>query len=129
MPSRLPSAHNAKELLTRANCRLRRGQEADRHAHRISGQSNFVVARPDMVKNRPGPAVFQGFAASDDARIACDFANLLVDHSMRNPPVPQGCWRGVNINQNAIYLECSLATACDASSPAAPVLRLCRKGP
>jgi len=73
---------------------------------RISGQSIFVVARPDMVKNGPGPAVFQGFAASDDARIACDFANLLVDHSMRNPPLPQGWWRGVNINQNAIYLEC-----------------------
>ena len=25
---------------------------------------------------------------------------------MRNPPVPPGFWRGVNVNQNAIYLEC-----------------------
>jgi isoquinoline 1-oxidoreductase beta subunit len=25
---------------------------------------------------------------------------------MRNPPVPPGWWRGVNINQNALYLEC-----------------------
>ena len=25
---------------------------------------------------------------------------------MRNPHVPPGFWRGVNINQNAIYLEC-----------------------
>ena len=25
---------------------------------------------------------------------------------MRNPPVPPGFWRGVNLNQNAIYLEC-----------------------
>jgi isoquinoline 1-oxidoreductase beta subunit len=25
---------------------------------------------------------------------------------MRNPPVPPGFWRGVNINHNAIYLEC-----------------------
>ena len=32
--------------------------------------------------------------------------NLLVDHAMRNPPVPPGFWRGVNINQNAIYMEC-----------------------
>ena len=24
---------------------------------------------------------------------------------MRNPPVPPGFWRGVNINQNAIYME------------------------
>ena len=25
---------------------------------------------------------------------------------MRNPPVPPGFWRGVNLNQNAFYLEC-----------------------
>ena len=31
---------------------------------------------------------------------------LLIDHSMRNPHVPPGVWRGVNGNQNAIYLEC-----------------------
>ncbi len=32
--------------------------------------------------------------------------NLLIDHAMRNPPVPPGFWRGVNNNQNALYLEC-----------------------
>ena len=32
--------------------------------------------------------------------------NLLVDHAMRNPHVPPGFWRGVNLNQNTIYLEC-----------------------
>jgi isoquinoline 1-oxidoreductase subunit beta len=32
--------------------------------------------------------------------------NLLIDHAMRNPPVPPGFWRGVNLNQNTIYLEC-----------------------
>jgi isoquinoline 1-oxidoreductase beta subunit len=31
---------------------------------------------------------------------------LLIDHSMRNPHVPPGVWRGVNGNQNGIYLEC-----------------------
>jgi len=30
----------------------------------------------------------------------------LVDHSMRNPHINPGFWRGVNINHNAIYLEC-----------------------
>ena len=25
---------------------------------------------------------------------------------MRNPHVPPGFWRGVNVNQNAIYIEC-----------------------
>jgi isoquinoline 1-oxidoreductase beta subunit len=29
-----------------------------------------------------------------------------VDHAMRNPHVPPGFWRGVNINQNTIYIEC-----------------------
>ena len=30
----------------------------------------------------------------------------MIDHAMRNPHVPPGFWRGVNINQNAIYIEC-----------------------
>jgi isoquinoline 1-oxidoreductase beta subunit len=29
----------------------------------------------------------------------------LIDHAMRNPYVPAGFWRGVNLNQNAIYLN------------------------
>jgi isoquinoline 1-oxidoreductase beta subunit len=32
--------------------------------------------------------------------------NLLIDHAMRNPHIPPHFWRGVNNNQNAIYLEC-----------------------
>src|SRR5262249_56684780 len=35
-----------------------------------------------------------------------DIPNVLVDHSMRNPHIHPGFWRGVNINHNAIYLEC-----------------------
>jgi isoquinoline 1-oxidoreductase subunit beta len=38
--------------------------------------------------------------------IGYTFPNLLIDHAMRNPHVPPGFWRGVNLNQNAIYLEC-----------------------
>ena len=34
------------------------------------------------------------------------FPNLLIDHAMRNTHVPPGFWRGVNINQNAFFLEC-----------------------
>lgn len=73
---------------------------------RISGQSIFSVARPQMVKNGLDPAVFQGLDTGGDARLGYDFPNLLIEHAMRNPPVPTGWWRGVNINQNAIYLEC-----------------------
>jgi isoquinoline 1-oxidoreductase beta subunit len=32
--------------------------------------------------------------------------NLLIDHAVRNTHVPVGFWRGVNVNQNAVYLEC-----------------------
>ena len=32
--------------------------------------------------------------------------DLLIDHSMRNPHVPLVFWRGVNVNHNAIYVEC-----------------------
>jgi isoquinoline 1-oxidoreductase beta subunit len=49
---------------------------------------------------------FQGFHADGDHAISYTVPNLLVDHAMRNPPVPPGFWRGVNINQNAIYMEC-----------------------
>jgi isoquinoline 1-oxidoreductase beta subunit len=73
---------------------------------RISGQSIFASVRPQMVKNGLDPAVFQGLAKTGDAQIGYDVPNLLVEHAMRNPHVPPGWWRGVNINQNAIYLEC-----------------------
>ena len=49
----------------------------------------------------PGPQ-----SAGPEAAIGYTIPNLLIDHAMRNPHVPPGFWRGVNINQNAIYLEC-----------------------
>jgi isoquinoline 1-oxidoreductase beta subunit len=44
-------------------------------------------------------------APKGEAALGYDIPNLLIDHSMRNPHVPPGFWRGVNVNQNAIYLE------------------------
>ena len=46
------------------------------------------------------------WSVAEDAAIGYSVPNLLVEHSMRNPHVPPGFWRGVNVNQNAIYLEC-----------------------
>jgi isoquinoline 1-oxidoreductase beta subunit len=63
--------------------------------------------RPENLQNGRDPATFQGLNPSGlEAAIGYTIPNLLIDHSMRNPPVPPGFWRGVNINQNAIYLEC-----------------------
>lgn len=74
---------------------------------RISGQSILASVRPQwMASNGADPVTFQGFQADGDHAISYSVPNLLVDHAMRNPPVPPGFWRGVNINQNAIYMEC-----------------------
>ena len=74
---------------------------------RISGQSILAGLAPQSVVNGKDPVVFQGLnaAGTNDAAIGYSFPNLLIDHAMRNPSVPPGFWRGVNLNQNAIYLE------------------------
>ena len=74
---------------------------------RISGQSILASLRPEAIRNGIDPVVFQGLNdGGGEAMIGYGFANLLIDHAMRNPHVPPGFWRGVNLNQNAIYLEC-----------------------
>ena len=72
---------------------------------RLSGQSILASLRPEALVNGMDPAAFQGLARSGDAALGYDVANLLVEHSMRNPHVPPGFWRGVNVNHNALYLE------------------------
>jgi isoquinoline 1-oxidoreductase beta subunit len=74
---------------------------------RISGQSILSVVRPQMLQNGRDPFVFQGLnAGGAEGAFGYDVPNLLIDHAMRNPHVPPWFWRGVNNNQNAIYLEC-----------------------
>ncbi|HEY8356883.1 MAG TPA: molybdopterin cofactor-binding domain-containing protein [Ramlibacter sp.] len=74
---------------------------------RISGQSILAGVFPQQIRNGLDPVQFQGLnAPGPEASIGYSFPNLLVDHAMRNPSVPPGFWRGVNLNQNAIYLEC-----------------------
>jgi isoquinoline 1-oxidoreductase beta subunit len=73
---------------------------------RLSGQSILFSLRPEALVNGKDPVAFQGLNASGEAAIGYTVPNLLVEHSMRNPHVPPGFWRGVNVNHNAIYLEC-----------------------
>src|SRR5690349_5500447 len=73
---------------------------------RLSGQSILFSVRPAALENGKDPAAFQGVSPSGDAAIGYSVPNLLVEHSMRNPHVPPGFWRGVNVNHNAIYMEC-----------------------
>ena len=101
--------HGAYHPITQ--CKLTGGARCRRQSERrctcrISGQSILAALRPEALVNGMDPATFQGFAATGEAAIGYTIPNLLVDHAMRNPHVPPGFWRGVNINQNAIYLEC-----------------------
>ena len=73
---------------------------------RISGQSILASLRPEAMVNGKDPVTFQGLNPSGEAAFGYTIPNLLIDHSMRNPHVPPGFWRGVNVNHNAIYLEC-----------------------
>jgi len=76
---------------------------------RISGQSILATVAPQNIKDGKDPVVFQGLNPSGpEAAIGYSFPNLLIDHAMRNPHVPAGFWRGVNLNHNTIYLECFL---------------------
>lgn len=73
---------------------------------RISGQSILAGVAPQNIRDGKDPVVFQGLnAPGPEASIGYTFPTLLVDHAMRNPHVPPGFWRGVNLNQNTIYLE------------------------
>lgn len=72
---------------------------------RISGQSILAAVNPAWMKNGVDMFTFQGLLPEGDHAISYSIPNLLVEHAMRNPPVPPGFWRGVNINQNAIYME------------------------
>ena len=73
---------------------------------RISGQSILAAVRHAALQDGADMFVFQGLLPSGDHAISYSIPNLLIDHAMRNPPVPPGFWRGVNVNQNAIYMEC-----------------------
>lgn len=79
---------------------------------RISGQSILATLMPQALMNGVDFATFQGLLPSgidprvEDQVLNYDFPAFLFDHAMRNPPVRPGFWRGVNANQNAIYLEC-----------------------
>jgi isoquinoline 1-oxidoreductase beta subunit len=73
---------------------------------RISGQSILASVAPQNVVGGKDPVQFQGLNnGGGEAMFGYNFPNLLIDHAMRNPHVPAGFWRGVNLNQNTVYVE------------------------
>ena len=92
-------------------CKLTAGFDKDKNLTalhvRISGQSILAKVRPAALQEGRDPATFSGFyPGGAEAAIGYSIPNILVDHSMRNPHIYPGFWRGVNINHNVIYLEC-----------------------
>jgi isoquinoline 1-oxidoreductase subunit beta len=73
---------------------------------RIAGQSILSQVAPLNIINYKDPVAFQGLnPPSPEAQFTYTIPNLLIEHAIRNPNVPVGFWRGVNLNQNAIYVE------------------------
>jgi isoquinoline 1-oxidoreductase beta subunit len=92
-------------------CRLQAGLndkgELESLALRVSGQSINALLAPHNIPDGKDRRQLQGyFAEPGDAQIGYTVPNLLVEYAMRNTHVPVGPWRGVNTNQNGIYLEC-----------------------
>jgi isoquinoline 1-oxidoreductase subunit beta len=74
---------------------------------RIAGQSINAFVNPALVANGEDARQLQGYTDKPgDAQLGYTVPNLLIEYAMRNTLVPVGPWRGVNTNQNAVYMEC-----------------------
>jgi isoquinoline 1-oxidoreductase beta subunit len=74
---------------------------------RVSGQSINATLNPRGIVNGRDMRQLQGYYAEPgDAQLGYRVPNLLIEYVMRNTHVPVGPWRGVNTNQNAVYMEC-----------------------
>ena len=92
-------------------CKLQAGLDAQGNLvglhMRIAAPSILASAAPNRLdKDGRDSAAFQGLNPSGaEARFGYAIPNLLIEHAIRNTHVPVGFWRGVNTNQNAIWLE------------------------
>jgi len=94
-----------------SQCRLSAGLDADGklvglHV-RLSGQSINATLNPTGIVNGKDRRQLQGWwEEPGDAQLGYTVDNLLIEYAMRNTHVPVGPWRGVNTNQNGVYMEC-----------------------
>jgi isoquinoline 1-oxidoreductase subunit beta len=74
---------------------------------RVSGQSINAFLNSPQAKDGKDDRQLQGYSEKPgDAQLGYTVPNLRIDYAMRNTHVPVGPWRGVNTNQNAVYMEC-----------------------
>ena len=94
-----------------SQCKLSAGLDADGKLTglhvRVSGQSINATLNPKGIVGGKDMRQLQGYYAEPgDAQLGYTVPNLLIEYAMRNTHVPVGPWRGVNTNQNAVYMEC-----------------------
>jgi isoquinoline 1-oxidoreductase beta subunit len=94
-----------------SQCRLSAGLDADGKLTglhvRVSGQSINATLNQAAIVNGQDMRQLQGYYEDPgDAQLGYTVPNLLIEYVMRNTHVPVGPWRGVNTNQNGIYMEC-----------------------
>jgi isoquinoline 1-oxidoreductase beta subunit len=74
---------------------------------RVSGQSINATLNPTGIVGGKDRRQLQGFwDEPGDAQLGYAVPNTLIEYAMRNTHVPVGPWRGVNTNQNGVYMEC-----------------------
>ena len=74
---------------------------------RVCGQSINATLNPAGIVNGRDRRQLQGlWEEPDDAQLGYSVPNLLIEYVMSNTHVPVGPWRGVNTNQNGVYMEC-----------------------
>jgi isoquinoline 1-oxidoreductase beta subunit len=73
----------------------------------VSGQSINATLNQAAIVGGKDTRQLQGFYEEPgDAQLGYSVPNLLIEYAMRNTHVPVGPWRGVNTNQNGVYMEC-----------------------
>ncbi|HXW24374.1 MAG TPA: molybdopterin cofactor-binding domain-containing protein [Xanthobacteraceae bacterium] len=103
-----------------SQCKMSAGLDADGNlvglSVRVSGQSINAWLAPAQIKDGKDNRQLQGlWEEPGDAQLGYDVPNLAIEYVMRNTHVPVGPWRGVNTNQNAVYLECFIEEAARAA--------------
>jgi isoquinoline 1-oxidoreductase beta subunit len=71
---------------------------------RISAPSIVGYLFPSGLVDGVDKVAFQGMNPAEFGYMAVP--NILIDHAIRTTPVPVGFWRGVNVNQNTVFMEC-----------------------
>ena len=74
---------------------------------RISGQSINAFNNAALVIDGKDDRQLQGYTAKPgDQQLGYTFPSLLIEYAMRNTHVRVATLRGVNTNQNGVYMEC-----------------------